>query len=78
MAPPTQSPTYQLADVLLGGEGALEEFVTERRAAGRSWRLVARDLYDATGGRVDVTYETLRVWVPDRSHTEASTPEGVS
>lgn len=60
-----QTPKHQLADLLLGGDGSLERFVTSRRRAGRSWRLIIRDLYDATGGRVDLTYETLRTWFPD-------------
>lgn len=50
----------RLLDLLLGEAGPLDEFVRSRREAGRSWRLVARDLYDATGE--DVTYETLRSW----------------
>jgi hypothetical protein len=44
--------------------GKLSEFVFERRAKhGRSWRLIARDLYEQTG--IDLTYETLRRWYPD-------------
>lgn len=51
----------RLADTLL--DGGLDEFVQSRRAVGRSWRLIARDLYEDT--KVDVTYETLRGWYPD-------------
>jgi hypothetical protein len=29
---------------------------------GRSWRLIARDLHEDTGGQIDVTAETLRSW----------------
>jgi hypothetical protein len=43
----------------------LDGFVLTRREQGRAWRLIARDLYDATDGKVDVTYETLRSWYPD-------------
>ncbi len=57
--------TQRLATVLLGRD--VREFIAEKRATGRSWRYVARDLYDATGGQVDVTYETLRQW-----HDEAA------
>lgn len=64
---PTETPTQQLADVLLGG--GLEEFVRSRRP-GRSWRLIARDLWEATNHRVDVTYETVRGWYPDPPGTE--------
>lgn len=60
---PEPTPMFRLADHLL--EGQLRTFITERRAAKRSWRLIARDLYEATGGQVDVTHETLRSWVAD-------------
>lgn len=59
-AVPEPSPLFRLADNLL--EGQLRSFITERRAAGTSWRIISRDLYEATGRRVDVTYETLRTW----------------
>lgn len=55
---PTPTPTQIAANHVL--DGKLDEFVGERRAAGRSWRLIARDLLDATG--IDVTHETLRSW----------------
>lgn len=56
---------HLLADELLGTDGPLERFVQERRTEGRSWRLIARDLYEATETKVDITYETLRSWFPD-------------
>lgn len=59
----THSPTRRLAELTLGSD--LEEFVRSRRADKRPWRFIARDLYDATDGQVDVTYETLRSWFPD-------------
>lgn len=52
----------RVAEELLGGPGELADFVAVRRAVGRSWRLISRDLYEAT--KVDVTYETLRRWFP--------------
>lgn len=64
MASPS-TPSARLADVLLGDAGPLEAFVRTRRQAGRSWRLITRDLYDATDGQVDVVHETLRTWYPD-------------
>ncbi len=64
MAP---TPTARLADILLGDSGPLETFVRERRAAGRSWRQIERDLYRATDGEVDVTFETIRSWFPDEA-----------
>lgn len=56
------SPKRQLADLLLDG---LDAFVADRRDQGRGWRLIARDIWQATNGRVDVTHETLRSWYPD-------------
>lgn len=58
------TPLQLLADQLLGDETA-ESFVRSRRAERRSWRLIARDLLEATDGKVDVTAETLRIWYPD-------------
>lgn len=60
-----QTPTRRLAEMLL--DGKLEEFVRSRRGSKppRPWRLIERDLYEATDGQVDVTYETLRSWFPD-------------
>lgn len=66
------TPTQRLADVLLGGEGALGEFVRSRRDAGRSWRLIARDLYEVTDRQVDVTHESLRAWFPDNATAEVA------
>jgi hypothetical protein len=57
------TPTRRLADLLL--EGGLEHFVRSRRAEDRSWRLIARDIWEASDGQVDVTHETLRSWFPD-------------
>lgn len=71
MTPPT-TPTLRLADLLLGEQGPLEQFVRQRRSNGRAWRLIARDLYEATNREVDVTYETLRSWFPDEPAEVAS------
>lgn len=54
------TPTQRLADLLL--PTTLSAFVQERRDVGRSWRLIARDLHEQTGGQIDVTAETLRGW----------------
>lgn len=56
---------HELADLKLGGDGALKDLVLARRAEGVSWRLIARDVYDATG--VDVTHESLRSWFPEKA-----------
>lgn len=55
-----QTPTHRLADLLL--PTTLDDFVASRRAEGRSWRLIARDVHEQTDGQVDVTAETLRGW----------------
>ena len=59
----TATPTARLAENILGEP--LERFVRTRRDQGRAWRLLARDLYEATNQQIDVTYETLRTWFPD-------------
>lgn len=58
------TPTRRLADLLLV-DVSLDEFVASRRARGRAWRLIARDLWEATHGEIDVTFETLRQWYPE-------------
>lgn len=72
MVPEVATPTRRLADLLLGGK--LDDFVLTRRAEGRAWRLISRDLWEETDGELDVTYETLRSWFPDDRdpHTEAA------
>lgn len=59
---PTTSgtPTRRLAEHLMGEP--MTDYIARRRAEGRSWRLIARDVREATGGQVDVTYETIRSW----------------
>lgn len=64
---PARTPSHKLADLLLGDEGPLEDFVRGRRAMGRSWRLIERDLLKATDGEADLTFETLRTWFPDEA-----------
>ena len=59
-----QTPTQRLAGVLLGKP--VHDWINERRRAGRSWRLIARDLCEATNGQIDVTHEALRRWAEHR------------
>lgn len=54
------TPTQRLATLIL--RQPISDFITERRAQGRSWRVIARDLYKTTDGQIDVTAETLRGW----------------
>jgi hypothetical protein len=64
------TPTQRLGDLLLGGDGALEQFVRSRRSDGKTWRLIARELYEQHD--LDVTHEALRQWFPDPPKEEAS------
>ena len=56
---------YQrMTDALLrdrAGVG-LVEFLRERRAEGHSFRRISRQLYDATGGAVDVSNVSVMHW----------------
>jgi hypothetical protein len=54
------SPTQRLATVLLGRP--VREWIAEQRELGWSWRKIADDLYIATDGLVDVSYEAIRQW----------------
>jgi hypothetical protein len=72
---PAQTATQRLADHLLGG--GLEEFVRSRRPS-RSWRLIARDLYEAID--LDVTHVTIAGWYPDppgSGHSRVDTDDEV-
>lgn len=69
MTTTSPTPLRQLADFLLREKGGLEDFVQRRRADGRSWRVIARDLYLATEGQADVSNETLRGWFPELDET---------
>lgn len=65
---PRKTPTHRLLDRLI--DGGLEAFVREHRADGRSWRVVSREIYDATGE--DISIESLRSWFPDDENGEAA------
>lgn len=59
----TLTPNQKLAGMILGKP--VKQYIRERRAAGRSWRLVARDLYDATNGQIDITYQAAKNWADE-------------
>jgi hypothetical protein len=65
-----RTPTYHLANVLLDGQ--FSEWVAERRAAGRSWRRIALELYEVSDQRINVTHETLRNWFLSTNGDEAA------
>lgn len=57
-APQTQTPTQRLASHLLGFP--VTDWIAARREAGRTWRVIARELHEQTG--IDITPETARLW----------------
>lgn len=65
----TETPTQRLAAIALGQP--LREFVLMRRPD-KSWRAIARDLYVATNGDIDITSEMLRVWYRDEKLKKSS------
>jgi len=58
------TPNQKLAGMILGRP--VKDYIRDRRAAGRSWRLVARDLYEATNGQIDITYQAAKNWAADK------------
>lgn len=64
------TPTQQLAGMILGEP--VHDWILKRRSEGKSWRIVARDLYEVTNHRIDVTYETVRLWADDTEKAAAS------
>jgi hypothetical protein len=60
-----RSHARQLADALISG--GVDQLVAERRAAGDSWREIARAIYDATDRKVDLTDETIRRWYAEQA-----------
>jgi hypothetical protein len=68
--------TRRYADLLL--DGGLDAFVASRRAENRAWRLISRDLWESTDGKLDITYETLRSWFPDNASTEGASTAGAA
>lgn len=57
---PMATDRSELAGHLLGQP--VEDWITDKRAAGRSWRQIAKDISDATAGRIRPTHETVRSW----------------
>jgi hypothetical protein len=57
---PDESPQQRLASVLL--KRPVLEWVAEQRELGWTLRKIAADLNTLTGGAVDVTPETIRLW----------------
>lgn len=66
-----RTPTQYLASDALGQD--VIAWAAEVRAAGASWRLIASELRERTDGRVDVTGESIRLWVTGAAEAEAVT-----
>lgn len=56
------TPNRRLADLTLGRP--LEEYVAEKRTSRPrwSWRLIAQQLDEDTGGEIQLSHQTLRTW----------------
>jgi hypothetical protein len=58
----------QFADHVL--RGRLDDFVLEHRAQGVSWEAIAKELWDCTGHKINLSGQTLRQWY----HLQEKTP----
>lgn len=56
------TPRQLLATHLLGRP--VLDYIQDLRGTGMSLDKIATQLWDDTGGQVDVTYETIRLWLP--------------
>ena len=72
--PASVTATRRLLDTLL--DGKLDEYVTERREAGRAWRRIALDLLNDV--QVDVTDKTLMSWYPHLRNVGGSEQQAAS
>jgi hypothetical protein len=63
------TPTFRLAQQLLSDD--LRTFIVSRKAEGRSWQHIARDLWLATNHEIDVTGVTVQKWAEDSSEAVA-------
>lgn len=50
----------QFADHVLGGR--LDAFVAEHRAQGIGWEAIAKELWDCTDHKINLSGQTLRAW----------------
>lgn len=64
------TPTQRLASHLLGHD--VGAYIRYRREIGRSWRMLARDIYEATDHEVDVSHETIRAWAKPAPDEDAA------
>lgn len=67
---PNLKPLARLADNLL--DEGLEHFIAQRRADGKSWDTVAKELWAATNHEIDVTGVTVQKWNDDIARERAA------
>ncbi|MDP4015356.1 MAG: hypothetical protein U0990_11485 [Candidatus Nanopelagicales bacterium] len=64
------TPNQRLAQLLLGTP--LDQWLSTKRTSGTPWRAIARDLYTATNGQIDMSHETIRIWCASLLPDEAA------
>lgn len=70
MSPPTRTPLMALADLLLGQP--VQDWVRGRRDEKVSFRRIALELHEKTGGQISVTDNTIRAWAAEQPSAAAS------
>lgn len=63
-------PNAVIASRILGED--VTHWINERRAAGKTWRAIQRELVAATDGIIDVVHETVRAWAKIPNGGEAA------
>lgn len=67
---PPETPTQRLASVLL--REPVLPWIKQRRAAGKTWRVIAEDLDRMTAGEIKVPHQTVCYWVDASERAEAA------
>lgn len=55
-----QTPAQLLATLLIGEP--VVAWINHRRDQGATWKIITRDIYQRTGGQLDLTEKTVRDW----------------
>jgi hypothetical protein len=55
-----QSPAQLLATLLIGEP--VVQWINHRRALGATWKVITREIHQATNGQLDLTEKTVRDW----------------
>ncbi|MCF7551011.1 hypothetical protein [Pseudonocardia sp. WMMC193] len=64
----SETPLQRLASHLLGEP--VGPWIRARRPERKSWRAIASELEQATGGQIKVPFQTLINWAPDPPTTD--------